>query len=88
MSEEKVLKAFANRRRLAILKLLKMEKELVVDTIAKKIHLSFKSTSHHLRLLTALDILDRDQRSINVFYRLSKEMPLLARHILNHLDQT
>lgn len=86
MTEEKILKAFANRRRLAILKLLKKETELVVDAIAKKIHLSFKSTSHHLRLLTALDILERDQRSINVYYSLSKDMPSLARHILHHLD--
>ena len=86
MSEENILKAFANRRRLAILKLLKTEKELVVDAIAKKIRLSFKSTSHHLRLLTALDILERDQRSINVFYRLSKDMPTFARYILLHLS--
>ena len=68
--QEKIFKAFANRRRLAVF-LLEKEGEAPVATIAGEIKLSFKATSKHLGILAAADILEKDQRSLQMFYRLS-----------------
>jgi DNA-binding transcriptional ArsR family regulator len=68
---EKTLKALANRRRLTILRYLKKRGEASVGEIAGAINLSFKSTSRHLAVLTANDILDKEQKRLNVFYRLA-----------------
>ncbi|MEX2033475.1 MAG: metalloregulator ArsR/SmtB family transcription factor [Candidatus Colwellbacteria bacterium] len=75
---ERVLKALANKRRLAIVKYLKKHREASVGELAGAIKLSFKSTSRHLNILTAADILDKDQRSLQVFYRLSDTLPSIA----------
>ena len=48
-------KALANRRRLAILKYLKYHNKASVGDIAKEIKLRIKSTSKHLRILSAVD---------------------------------
>lgn len=82
---EKHLKALANRRRLAILKYLKNNKEATVGEIAHKIKLSFKSTSKHLAILAALDIIEREQRSLQMFYRLAGNYPPAARFIISLL---
>ncbi|OGZ01855.1 MAG: hypothetical protein A3A43_03325 [Candidatus Liptonbacteria bacterium RIFCSPLOWO2_01_FULL_56_20] len=82
---EKQLKALANRRRLAILKYLKSKREASVGDIAEEISLSFKSTSKHLAVLAALDIVERDQRSLQMFYRLAPTHPAAVRHILSLL---
>lgn len=82
---ERILKALANRRRLAIIRLLRQHRELAVGEIAEKIHLSFKSTSRHLSVLRAADIVERDQRGLLVFYCLARQQPSLVRAILHHL---
>lgn len=82
---EKILKALANRRRLAILKYLKESKEAPVAEIADKINLSFKATSKHLGVLSAIDIIEREQRSSQMFYRLSAEQELPAKYIISIL---
>ena len=80
---EKVLKALANRRRLAILKYIQSEKEATVGDIAEAIKLSFRSTSKHLGVLVAAGILDREQRSVQMFHFLSDDLPEAARRILS-----
>ena len=82
---EKVLKALANRRRLAILKYLKNHKEAPVGEIASEIKLSFKATSKHLSVLSAVDIVDRDQRSLRMFYRLAANQKPAVKRILDLL---
>ena len=82
---EKILKALANRRRLAIVKFLKKQGEKSVGDIAHEINLSFKSTSKHLGVLSAVDIVDREQRSLQMFYRLSRNQKPAARHIISLL---
>jgi len=82
---ERIMKALANRRRIAILKLLKMEKEVSVGDIAEEIRLSFKATSKHLGILSAAGITDREQRSLQMFYYLSSDLPLPARSIISLL---
>jgi DNA-binding transcriptional ArsR family regulator len=68
---ERTLKALANRRRLAIVAYLKKEREAPVGEIAGEIELSFKATSKHLRVLAAADIVEHDQRSLQMYYRLT-----------------
>ncbi len=79
------MKALANRRRLAILRFLKTGKEASVGDIAEEIKLSFKATSKHLGVLSAAGIVDREQRSLQMFYRLSSDISLPARSIVSLL---
>lgn len=82
---ERILKALANRRRLAILSFLQKKKEANVGEIAETIRLSLKSTSRHLAVLSGADILDREQRSSEVFYRLSESIPSIFSSIIKSL---
>ena len=82
---EKSLKALANRRRLAILKYLKENREASVTEIAGAIKLSLKATSKHLGILAAVDIVERDQRSLSMFYHLSSEQKPVVKYIISLL---
>jgi len=84
---EKILKGLANRRRLAIIKILLKQKVMTVAEIAGEINLSFTSTSKHLAILRQLDIVDSQQKSLSVYYSISKSLPevvqLLSKSISN-----
>ena len=80
---EKPLKALANRRRLGIVKYLKQNREASVGEIAGAIKLSFRATSKHLGILAAADILDKEQRSLTVHYRLAAPLPRTAQAIIH-----
>lgn len=82
---EKILKALANRRRLAILKYLKENRQAPVGEISHEINLSFKATSKHLSILSALDIVDKEQRSLQMFYRLSDNQEAPVKYIISLL---
>ncbi|MEK7180974.1 MAG: metalloregulator ArsR/SmtB family transcription factor [Patescibacteria group bacterium] len=79
---ERLLKTLANQRRLAIIKYLKRKKEASVGEIAREIHLSLKATSKHLGLLSARDIVEKEQRSLSVYYRLVLKQEPLVKYIL------
>ncbi len=79
---EKTLKGLANRRRLAIIRLLAKQKELPVADIARGIKLSFTATSKHLNMLRQLDIVDRRQESLTVYYRLGDPLPTVVKILL------
>lgn len=81
----RILKALANPRRLAIIKLLSVRGDLPVFDIAKRITLSFKATSKHLLILHAADIIARRQDGLTAFYRLSHPPHPIVRIVLNHL---
>lgn len=68
---EKILKAVANKRRLAILNCLNGKRGVPVNIVAKQIKLSFRSTSKHLGVLYAADLVDKEQKSLSVFYSLN-----------------
>ncbi|MFY9461769.1 MAG: metalloregulator ArsR/SmtB family transcription factor [Candidatus Sungiibacteriota bacterium] len=80
---ERMLKCLANRRRLAILRYIREEKEATVNDIADEIRLSFKATSKHLCVLANVDILEREQRSKYMIYRLAEELHPVVRHTLS-----
>ena len=82
---ERTLKALANRRRLAILRCLKKDEEAAVGDIAEEINLSLKATSKHLAILAAADLVEREQRSLMMFYRLAPEQKPPSRHIISLL---
>lgn len=82
---EKILKALANRRRLAILKYLKKRSTATVTDIAREIKLSFRSTSKHLGILSALDIIEKNQKDKRVFYKLSGKQVPAAKNIISLL---
>lgn len=82
---EKTLKALANRRRLAVLRYLKKNGEASVGEIAGEISLSLKATSKHLGILAACDIVERDQRSLQMFYQLASNQKPAANHVLSLL---
>lgn len=82
---EKSLKSLANRRRLAILKYLKENREASVTEIAGTIKLSLKATSKHLRILAATDVVEREQRNLSMFYRLSSEQKPAVKYIISLL---
>lgn len=82
---EKTLKALANRRRIAILYILKNHKELTVGNIAEKIKISFKATSKHLSILLSVDVVEKEQRSAQSFYKISSDLNEPARRIISLL---
>ena len=79
---ERVLKALANRRRLAIVKLLKRQGEATVGDIAEEVGLSFRATSRHLSVLYGADVLDKEQRGPQIFYRLAKQINPVVKYII------
>jgi len=75
---ERIFKALANERRIAIIMALKDKRELSVGEIAGTIKLSFRATSRHLSVLYHADILEKEQRNLQIFYRI---MPNLGGEI-------
>ncbi|OGZ95156.1 MAG: hypothetical protein A3I44_03655 [Candidatus Sungbacteria bacterium RIFCSPLOWO2_02_FULL_51_17] len=82
---EKIVKALANRRRLAIMRYLKAEKEATVGDIAGAIKLSFKATSKHLQILSSADVVERNQRGLSADYHLSPEQNPVVRALISIL---
>ena len=82
---EKIFKALANKRRLAIIRYLKKGKRATVGSIASHIKLSFKSTSKHLNILFSVDIVDREQKDLQKFYFLVNPVSNLIKHLLTVL---
>lgn len=82
---ERILKALANRRRLALISILKKGKPMTVSCLAEEIKLSVRSTSKHLAVLSAAQILSRSQQSLNMYYSVSQDFPNIARHIISTL---
>ena len=82
---EKLLKAVANRRRLAILEYLSKKKEANVGDIAEHINLSYKSTSRHLAVLRSADLADREQRSLEILYSISSDISPVIKQIMHYV---
>jgi DNA-binding transcriptional ArsR family regulator len=49
---ERIIKGFANHRRIEILELLKKQPELSVIEISEKVNINFKTASEHIRKMT------------------------------------
>jgi DNA-binding transcriptional ArsR family regulator len=82
---ERILKALANGRRIAILKFIKKSNRASVGEIADAIKLSFKATSKHLTILSNVNILDKEQVGLTMFYFLSKDNNPIVSKLLSIL---
>ena len=79
---EKILKALANRRRLKIVKYLYQNKKATVTELAGHLKLSFKSTSKHLSVLKAANIIDSEQVSLTKHYYFAVPIVPFVKNIL------
>jgi DNA-binding transcriptional ArsR family regulator len=82
---EKILKALANHRRLAIVVYIKRRGSANVGDISEAITLSFKATSKHLGVLYAAGIVDREQVSLTMNYSLTRPLHSLTSTALSIL---
>lgn len=82
---EKVLKALANKRRLAIIRFLKQNRQAPVWQISAGIKLSFRSTSRHLAILSVIDILDKEQRGPEIYYQISKNQNPIVESVIKNI---
>ncbi len=85
MHIEKILKAVANKRRLKILKHLDSHGLSHVGSISRAIGLSMKATSKHLQILSSVDLVTKEQKSLFVYYDLSSAVPIYIAQILEDL---
>lgn len=85
---QRIFKALGNPRRLAIVKLLQERKELSVGTIARYIHLSATSTSKHLIALTNVDVLEKRQERLVVYYRVAEKPDSPVRDVCKLISAT
>ena len=82
---ERKLKVLASAKRLHILKEIKKKRSMTVTAIARSVHLSIETTSHHLQRLAILDIVRPTKRGRYVIYRLSLHQPSPAKEVLKLL---
>ena len=82
---ERIFKALANRRRLAIVKLLKQRPRVAVGDIASNLKVSMPTTSKHLSILAAADIVDYERMSLSIYYSLVNNPSAMMRDVLKHI---
>jgi len=68
---ERVVKGFANRRRLEILDVLKREPELSVEEIADRLNIGYMNTSDHVRRLAIAGLVLKRNEGVMVRHRLT-----------------
>jgi DNA-binding transcriptional ArsR family regulator len=68
---ERIIKGFANHRRIEIISLLEKEPELSVSEIAEKINSNFKTISEHLRKLTISGIIIKGSDGLSIRHKLT-----------------
>lgn len=82
---ERVLKACGNQRRLLILQEIKRHRERSVGVLAKHVRLSIQTTSKHIAVLSAANIIVPKRSGMNVFYRIADDLPTAAKRVLDLL---
>jgi DNA-binding transcriptional ArsR family regulator len=68
---ERIIKGFANHRRIQILDLLHKEPELSVDDISEKLHMGYENTSDHIRKLAITGLVLKRYESTTVRHKLT-----------------
>ncbi|TAL20493.1 ArsR family transcriptional regulator [Patescibacteria group bacterium] len=81
----RIIRAFANARRIEIIKKLQTSGSFTVTGLAREIGLSFRSTSKHLQRLDNANLLESSRQANAIWYRLRESLPDLAQAVLNHL---
>ena len=68
---ERIVKGFANHRRIQILELLEKEPELSVLEIVQKLNINFKTASEHIRRLTISGLIMKRSDGAYIRHRLT-----------------
>ncbi len=68
---ERVVKGFANHRRIQIIDLLHREPELSVDEISKKLNIGYENASDHIRKLAISGLVMKRSDGVNVRHKLT-----------------
>ena len=68
---ERIVKGFANHRRIQILELLSDSPELSVIEISDKLKINFKTASEHIRRLAIAGLVLKRNQGVNVRHKLS-----------------
>jgi len=82
---EKILKALANRRRMAIVAHLRKVGHSTPSAISQEIKLSFKATSKHLGVLFAAELVEREQFGLRIDYSLKQPLHRITKSALDTL---
>lgn len=69
---ERIVKGFANHRRIEILELLARKPEMSVAEIADKTGSNFKTVSEHIRKMAVAGLLMKRSDGVNVRHKLTK----------------
>ena len=80
---ERIVKGFANHRRIEILELLERHPEMCVSEISEKLQIEMKTASEHLRRLAIAGLLLKRYEGREVRHAITEQ----ARHILSFLDK-
>ncbi|MEK7573152.1 MAG: winged helix-turn-helix transcriptional regulator [Patescibacteria group bacterium] len=68
---ERVVKGFANHRRIQIMELVEKEPELSLAEVSTKLKINIKTASEHIRRLTIPGLVYKRTRGNNVLHKLS-----------------
>jgi len=68
---ERVVKGFANHRRIQILDLLREKPELSVEDIATKLHMGYENASDHIRKLAIAGLVMKRAQGSSVRHKLT-----------------
>ncbi len=68
---ERIVKGFANHRRLAVLDLLKREPELSVEEIAEKLKIGYQNASDHVRKMAIAGLVAKRSDGSSVRHKLT-----------------
>ena len=68
---ERVVKGFANHRRIKIMDLLKKEPELSVEEIAEKLNIGYENASDHIRKLAIAGLVMKRNQGSSVCHKLT-----------------
>jgi len=70
---ERIVKGFANHRRIQIMELIDNEPELSVMDISTKLKINVKTASEHIRRLAIAGLVLKRNRGVNVMHKLSPQ---------------
>jgi|SRR3989344_1749752 len=68
---ERIVKGFANHRRLEILELLQKSPELSVDDISERLGMGYENTSDHLRKMAIAGLVMKRNQGLSVRHKLT-----------------
>ena len=69
---ERIVKGFANHRRIEILDLLRREPELSVDDISERLHIGYENASDHARKLAIAGLVMKRNDGPSVRHKLTQ----------------